>query len=124
MRCIARFRGAESVTLDGLRQDNGWRSSVLRGLQVSVVNLLRVVAAAREAMQFVITHVLDEREQFRMFSEELLADVSSTFGLEGLQFAINTFFHALQHQSGLGACNERVPVGSPQIGRASCRERV
>ena len=80
---------------------------------VGVVNLLRIVAAAAQTMQFVVAHVGDQLQQLGIFAEELAANVFAALGLVALVFAVNGLFHALQQKAGLVAGKQLVPIGAP-----------
>ena len=80
---------------------------------VGVVNLLRIVAAARQAMQLVVAHVGDHLQQLGIFAEELAANILAALGLVALVLAVDDFFHALQQNAVLVAGEELVPIGAP-----------
>src|SRR5262249_14171721 len=104
---------AQAVTLDGVSQDDRRLSAMLHRRSVGRVDLDRIVAAAFELGQLIVGQVLDELQQFRIFAEELFADVGAAFDRVFLIFAVNDLAHALHEQAGLVALQERVPIAAP-----------
>ena len=99
---VAAFAGfAQAVAFDGLGEDDGGLALVFDGALVGVVDLLRIVAAAAQAAEFLVAHVLDQLEQLGILAEEFLADVGAALGLEALVFAVHALVHALEQQAGL-----------------------
>ncbi len=80
---------------------------------VGVVNLLRIVAAAGQSMQFVIAHVGDQLQQLRILAEEFAANVFPALRLVALIFAVDRLFHPLQENAGFVASKQLVPIGAP-----------
>ena len=80
---------------------------------VGVVNLLRIVAAARESVQLVVAHVRDHRQQLRIFAEELPPNVVAALRFVGLVLAVHHLFHPLHQQAGLVAREQPVPIAAP-----------
>jgi hypothetical protein len=98
MRKVARLTGvAHAETLNGLGQNHRGPPVGLRGFQVGVVNLLRIMTAAAQMPQFVVAHVLHQFQQLRILPEELLPNVGAALGLKVLELAVHALFHAL-HQ--------------------------
>ena len=56
---------------------------------------MRIVAAAMQAADLVVGHVLDELRGLRITAEEFLADIRAALGLERLIVAVDAFVHQL-----------------------------
>src|SRR5579864_3368194 len=110
---IAGLGRAQAVALDSFGQDDGGPAHVLHGALVGVVDLLRIEAAALQLEDLVVGHVGDQLQRFRIFAEEVLAHKGAIFGLEGLVFAVDALFHALDQHAGVVAGQKRVPAGAP-----------
>ena len=65
------------------------------GSRVSRVNLIGIVTPAVELADFLVRHVLDHLEQFRIGAKEMLTGISATVGFAVLQLTVNDFVHAL-----------------------------
>ncbi len=83
------------------------------GAFVGVVDLDRVMAAAVQAGELLVGHVLYKIEQFGVLAKEVLAKVGTTLGLVGLEVAIDALFHALEQEAGVVALEEGIPVRTP-----------
>ena len=83
------------------------------GALVSVVDLVRVVAAERQLLQLLVGEVLDHLEQPRVGAPEVLADVGA--GLDGvlLVLAVDDLAHALDEQAFGVLLEQVVPLGAP-----------
>src|SRR5690606_16233602 len=101
-------------TFNGLRKDNGRLTFSGGGVMVCVVNLVRIMAAAREMKNLVVAHVTYQLKQLGVFAEEMLARVGATIGLVILHFAIDNFVHALLQKAGLVFFQQFIPVAAPQ----------
>src|SRR6266478_4822656 len=97
---VARLRRTQTVALHCFRQDDRGSTLMLHRSLVSVIHLLRIVAAAMQAVKLVVAHVGDQLEQRWIFPEELLADIRAALGLEILVLAVHALFHALQQEAG------------------------
>ncbi|MNP73087.1 hypothetical protein D3C76_1697520 [compost metagenome] len=62
---------------------------------VGVVDLLRVMAAARQLPDVVIAQVTDQRLQLGVFAEEMLSHIGAVLGLVVLIIAIDALHHPL-----------------------------
>ena len=102
-----------TVTFDGFGQDDsGAAVGVVYGFIISSINFVRVVTAAVQGPDFVVRHIGHEGFQLGRV-EEVLANVCTVFGFEGLVVAVQAFFHAL-FQGVVGiACQEAVPAAAP-----------
>src|SRR5262245_42466649 len=76
VRVVAAFAGlAKPVSLYGLGEDDAGRAFMFQRGLIGRVDLLRIVAAARQLGKLLIGEMLDELQQFGVFAEEMLADV-------------------------------------------------
>ncbi len=80
---------------------------------VGRIDLFWVVAAAFQFAELVVRITFNQLEQFWVFAEELLADISA--GLDGvfLILAVNDFSHAFDEQASFVGGKKRVPVTAP-----------
>src|ERR1700730_13518053 len=105
--------GAHAIALDGLGEDDGGLPAMVDRGGVCRVDLQRIVAAATELPDFLISHARDHLEQLRILAEKLLAHVCAVACLERLVFAVDAFLHALAQQSEFVAREQRIPVATP-----------
>lgn len=71
-----------AVTFDGMGEDDGrFAFGFLRFLQCSV-NFLRIVAAAVQSPNLLVSPVGNQRGGLRIFTEEVLAHISAVFDLK------------------------------------------
>ena len=84
------------------------------GARIRGVDLLLVMAAAVQAPDVVVGHVLGHLHQFRVLAEEVLAHVGAALGAVVLVIAVDRFLHALSKDALLVAGEQRVPVAAPQ----------
>ena len=110
---VARLEAAKPVPFNRLRQDHGRSTLELDRLLVGVVDLLRIVAAAAQAPEFLVGHVFDQLRCLRIAAEEFLADVSAALGLERLVLAIDAFVHQLHQLARLVTVDQRIPIAAP-----------
>ena len=94
-RILALARCTHAETLDGLRQDNGRATLVLRRGIVGCVNLQRIVSTTIKPPDLVVGHIRDHLGRFRKLGKERVAHVFSVFGFDLLVFAIDRLFHHL-----------------------------
>ena len=86
---------------------------MLRCALVSVVNFLRIKAAALQAENLVVAPVGHQRCRLRILAEELLAHVRAIFGFESLIFAVHALFHTFEQHAGVVAGQQFIPAGAP-----------
>ncbi len=68
---------AQAVALDRLGQDDGGASPWFTAALVGGVDLVGIVAAARQLLELLVGEVLDQLEQLGVLAEEVLADVGA-----------------------------------------------
>jgi len=85
----------------------------MHGGAVSVIDLLRIVAAAPQALDLSVREVLDEREEGGGFAEEVVACVGAGFDGVFLVLPIDDFAHATHELAFRILPEERIPVASP-----------
>ena len=113
VRRIACFRRSETIALHCLGENYRGSPSCFHGAFVSVVNLLRIVAAATQAEQIIVGHVLNQRQKLGIFPKEVRTQIGTAFCFEILVFPVDAFFHHLHQQAGLIASEEGIPIGAP-----------
>ncbi len=86
---------AHAEAFHGFRQDDRRPAGVAHGGGVGVVDLLRVMAAARQPPDVVIAQVTDQRLQLGVFTEEMLSHIGAILGLVVLIIAIDALHHPL-----------------------------
>ncbi len=104
---------AHSVTLDGLREDDGRLASMMHRRVIRRVDLERIVAAAVQTHDVGIGEFLHHLQQLGRFAEEMLARVRAALGLVVLILAVDGLVHALLHQSLVVVGEQRIPQATP-----------
>ena len=105
---------AETIPFNSAGEDDGRGAFVFRGCFVGGVNFARIVAAKAQAAQGVVGERLDQLQQTRIGTEEMLAHVGARFHDEFLIFAINQFAHALDQQAFGVAIEDGIPLAAPE----------
>jgi hypothetical protein len=78
-----------AVTFDGVGQDySRFTFGFLRFFQCSV-DFLRIVTTAVQGPDLLVSPVCNQCCGFRIFAEEMLTNVGTVFGFEGLIVAVN-----------------------------------
>jgi hypothetical protein len=103
---------AHAVALDRLGQDQRRLPLVFDGALVGAEDLEDVVATPVQPPDLIVGPVGDEFLEFRGV-EEMLADIGTVLGLEGLVLAVHRLHHPLSEDALLVAQEQRVPLGSP-----------
>ncbi len=103
----------QTVTLDGLGEDDGGRALVLDCGFVSGVHLDGIVAAQAHAGQLLVGEVLHHLEQAGIAAEEILTEIGSALDKVFLILAVADLAHAPDQQPVTIAADEAVPVGAP-----------
>src|SRR5579875_2696812 len=80
---------------------------------VGRVDFHRIMSAALELGQLLIGQILNQFEQFGIFTEEMFTNIGTAFDGIFLKFAVYDFAHALHQQTGLIAFQEGVPIAAP-----------
>ena len=97
---VAAFAGfAHAVAFDGLGENNGGPAFMFHRGVIGGVNFHRIVAAAQQLADLVIGEMIDHRQQFRIFAEEMFARVASRLDGIFLIIAVDGFFHAFEQQA-------------------------
>ncbi len=104
---------AKRIAFDGFRQNYCWLTARARGLSVSCIDFIRIVAATIERHNIVVRKMLDHLEQLRAFTKEILARVRATPGHVILIFAVDYFVHARLQDSVFIGLQQRVPMPPP-----------
>ena len=104
---------AHAVALDGLGEDEARLAFVLAGGLIGGVDLLRIMAAARQLPDLLVRPVGDEGRRFGIAAEEVLADVGAVLRLEVLVFAVDALLHQLAQFAGRVARQQFVPLRAP-----------
>ncbi len=114
---VAAFNLAQSIALDGFRQDKRRSSLVLGGRLIGVVNLQRIMAAAVQASDLLVGHVINELRGFRIAAGKFLAHVGPAPRLERLIIAIHThsFINQLDQASRSVGFNSSRSQSPPQM---------
>ena len=111
---LAFARFAESIPLDGARQDDRRRALVLDRRLVGVVDLDRIVPAERQLLQLIVGEVLDHLQQARIGAPEVLADVGAGLDAVLLILAVDDLAHPLHQQAVAILGEQRVPLAAPE----------
>ena len=85
--------GTEGVALDGLRQNHRRSAGVSGRGSVGGVDLVVVVTPAAQRPNLFISHPRHHGGSAGVFVEEVLSNVSTVFGLEGLEVAVGGLIH-------------------------------
>ena len=114
MRDVAAFaRFAQPVAFDGFGQDHGRLALGLDRRLVGGVDLLRIVAAATEALELLVREVAGQLFELGIFAKEVLANVAAGADDVFLVFAVDDFAHPLHEQAGFIRGQQRVPIVAP-----------
>src|SRR5690606_25443492 len=77
------------------------------------VDFLRIVTTTVQCPDLIVRPVGNQRCGFRIFTEEVLTNVGTVFGFEGLIIAVNSFLHQL-HQLTAGIFTQQlIPTTAP-----------
>ena len=111
---VLTFSGVtHAVTFNGMGEDYGrFAFGFLRFFQCSV-NFLRIVAAAVQGPNLLVSPVGNQRRGLRIFTEEVLAHICAVFGFEGLVIAVNGFFHQLDQLTAGVFTQQLIPTTAP-----------
>ena len=102
-----------AVTFDGVGQDHSrFTFGFTRFFQCSV-NFLRIVTTAVQRPDLLVSPVCNQGCGFRIFAEEVLTNVGTVFGFEGLVVAVNGFVHQLDQFTAGVFTQQFVPTGTP-----------
>ncbi len=102
-----------AIAFNGMGQDNGrFAFGFLRFFECSV-DFLRIVAATVQGPNLIVSPVGNQCGSFRVFTEEVLANVRAVFGFEGLIVAVNGFVHQLDQFTAGVFTQQFVPTGTP-----------
>ena len=112
-RVSALEAGTESVTLDGLGQDDRGLTLVVHCGMESGVDLAVIVPTTLEIPNVVIGHVLDHCEGLGVAAKEVLADVGATLGFIGLIIAIGGAVHEIPQGAVIIHRKQGIPFASP-----------
>src|SRR4029450_1380257 len=115
MRDVLALAGlAETLALDGAREDDGRSAAMRNGGAVRVVHLERIVSADAQLLELVVREMTYQLEEPRIDAPEMLAQIPAVLDGVALVFAIDDFPHPL-HEHAVGVAGQQVvPVGSPQ----------
>ncbi len=111
---VLTFSGvAHAIAFNGMCKDNGrFAFGFLRFFECSV-DFLRIVAATVQGPNLIVSPVGNQCGSFRVFTEEVLANVRAVFGFEGLIVAVNGFVHQLDQLTAGVFTQQFVPTGTP-----------
>jgi len=111
---IAALTGfSQAVALDGFGQNDGWSALVFHGGFVGGIDLLRIVAAAPQLLELLVTIGAHHIGHFRVFFEKIFADIVTTGHRVHLVLTVRDFFHAFGQQPVFILGQQRVPVAAP-----------
>ena len=111
---LAFARFAQAVALDRSRQDDGRRALVLHGGFVRGVDLARIVAAEAQPPHLRRRQVLDQLQQPRIGTEEMLADVGAGVETVSFWYSPSTISPMRFDQQAFRSLREdRVPLAAP-----------
>ena len=106
-------RLAHAVALYRLGEYHGRLPGVLGGRGIRCEHLVCIMTATVQAPYFRVGHIGDHFQQFRIFSEEVLAHIRAILGFIGLIIAVHRFLHALLQQAMLVLGEQTIPLGTP-----------
>ena len=111
---VTAFEGlAESITLDGLRQNHRGLPLVGHSFGISRVQLAVVVPSALQSPDFIVGPIGNHRRGPRVASEEVFANVRTGLSLVRLEIAIGSGVHQVT-QRAIGVVEkQRVPLATP-----------
>ena len=102
-----------AVTFNGMGEDyGGFAFGFLCFFQRSV-DFLRIVTAAVQGPDLLVSPVGNQRCGFRIFTEEVLTHVSAVFGFEGLVVTVNGLFHQLDQFTAGIFTQQLIPASAP-----------
>ncbi|VAL71315.1 Uncharacterised protein [Enterobacter kobei] len=102
-----------AVTFDGVGQDHSrFTFGFTRFFQCSV-NFLRIVTTAVQRPDLLVSPVCNQGCGFRIFAEEVLTNVGTVFGFEGLVVAVNGFVHQLDQFTAGVFTQQLIPTTAP-----------
>ena len=105
---------AQTIALDGVRQDDSGLALVRHSCGIGRIDLLRIVAATVQTPDVVIGQMRHQCLEFGMLAEEMFARIGATLGLKRLELTIDGAFHdAAQHAIGVLG-QQRIPAVAPQ----------
>ena len=90
LHCIA-----HAIALNGLGENHGRLTCVLCRCRESGINFIRIMTAAIQTPDIIITHARNHLKQLGMFAKEMIAHEFSIIGFERLVFTVDGFFHDL-----------------------------
>ena len=104
---------AHAIPFNGMGQDNGrFAFGLLRFFQCSK-DFLRIVTTAVQSPDLLVSPVGNQRGGFRIFTEEVLANVRAIFGFEGLVVTVNGFVHQLNQLTAGVFTQQLIPTTAP-----------
>ena len=111
---VLAFAGfAQSVALDGLRQNDGRRAGVIDRRFIRGVDLDRIVSAQPHACKLLVGKMLDHLQQARIGAKEVLAEVRAALDEVFLILTVGDFAHALDQQAVAVVLDQAVPIAAP-----------
>ena len=103
----------QTISLDGLGENDGWRARVLYGRLVSGVDFDGIVAAEPHTRELLVGEMLDHLQQPGIGAEEVLPEVGPALDKIFLILAVGDLAHALDQQPIAIIADEAVPIAAP-----------
>ena len=114
VRDVLTFAGlAESVTLDGLGQDNGGLAGMIDRFTECGMNLNRIVTAKTQARKLVVRKMFDHLQQAGISAEQVLPEIGAALDEIFLVLTVADFAQPPDQQAIAIVLNEAVPIGAP-----------
>ena len=106
---------AQAVTLNGVREDDGWLAGalVLQRASVGGVDLAVIVAAAAQCPNLIIGHVFYQLGRALIAAEEVLAHIGAIVGLEGLVVTVRGGVHDVDQGTFGVLFQQLIPAATP-----------
>lgn len=106
-------RVAHAVTFNGMSKDyRRFAFGFLRFLECSV-DFLRIVTTTVQCPDLLVSPVCNQCCGFRIFTEEVFANIRTIFRFEGLVIAVNGFVHQLDQFTAGIFTQQFVPTATP-----------
>src|SRR5271169_5359400 len=110
---LAFARLAESVALDGLGENDGWRSGMVNRSLIGGVHFDGVVAAEAHAGELLVRKMFDHLEQPGIGAKKILPEIGAAFDKIFLILTVRDLAHAPDKQAIAIGLNDRIPIGAP-----------
>ena len=114
MRRVLALGGlTHAEALDRVSQDDGRCPLVFGGRLVGGVDLDRIVSAATQVTNLIVTQMLNELQQIGMPTEEVVANVGPRLDAVLLELTVHDLAERLDENARLVGIEQRLPVAAP-----------